>query len=80
MLQSLPSADWEGGTYVNPSPAFCIPPSAMFATVYAYASCMLDILKPLLMRKHTVNKRTVTKGREKEIDLIPKNSFCFSLV
>lgn len=55
VLQSLPSADWEGGTLVNPSPAFCIPPSAMFATVYAYAFCMLDILKPLLMRKHTVS-------------------------
>lgn len=38
VLQSLPSADWEGGTLVNPSLYYGL------YTVYGYAYCMLGTL------------------------------------
>lgn len=41
MLQSLPSADWEGGTLVNPSPSYHLLIYHSHYTVYGSAYCML---------------------------------------
>lgn len=41
VLQSLPSADWEGGTLVNPSPSSYHLIYHGHYTVYGYAYCML---------------------------------------
>lgn len=48
VLQSLPSADWEGGTLVNPSPFLSSPPPPAMSWFFANAYRTLVIPKLLL--------------------------------
>lgn len=75
VLQSLPSADWEGGTLVNPSPFLCPHPSC-HVLVYANAYRTLGIPKLLL----TLSKHSWLSGSGPSRQVVIQISWAFCFI